>query len=160
MDILELIDELEQEIEEAKKVPLSNKIVTEKERLLDYIDKIRSELPEELRQAKWIAREREKIIDEAKVEAMQMKEEARGKVLKMAQESEVVKEAKLQSEEIIAEAYKVAHEIKKGANKYADDVLASIENKLQRTLTIVEDGRVELKERIPKKEVNETEDEE
>ena len=158
MDIFELIDELEREIEESKRVPLSSKIVTEKERLLDYIDKIRSELPEEVRQAKWVVRERERIIDEAKTEVKEMKEDARTKVLKMAQESEVVKEAKLQSEEIITEAYKVANEIKRGANKYADDVLASIESKLQKTLAIVEEGRSELRERIPKKEVIETED--
>ena len=160
MDVFELLDELEQEIEEAKRVPLSSKIVTEKEQLLDYIDKIRTELPEEMRQAKWVAKERERIIDEARAEIKQMKEETRDKVLKMAQESEIVKEAKLQSEEIITEAYKIAHEVKKGANKYADDVLSSIESKLQKTLAIIEGGREELRERNPKKEVSEMEDEE
>ena len=158
VDILEVLDELEQEIEASKKVPLSNKIITEKEQLLDYIDKIRSELPEEMRQAKWIARERERLIDEAKVEAEKMKEDAKDKIIKMAQESEIVREAKFQSEEIIAEAHKIAYEIKGGANKYADEVLASIENKLQKTLAIVEEGRDDLRERLPRKEISEVED--
>jgi len=158
VDIFELLDELEQEIEEAKKVPLSNKIIAEKERILDYIDRIRGELPDEMRQAKWVSKERERIIDEAKVEADEMKKEARHKVMEMAQESEIVKEAKLQSEKIITDAYGIAHEVRSGANKYADEVLASIENRLQKTLTIVESGRSELKERTSKKEAIETEE--
>jgi len=160
MDIFEILDELEQEIEMAKKVPLSSKIMTEKEQLLDYIDRIRAELPEEMRQAKWVAKERDRIIDEASVEAEEMKKEAKQKVMMMAQESEFVKEAKRQSDEIITGAYNIAHEVKSGANKYADEVLASIEGKLQKTLSIVEGGRHELRERSPKKEANEIEDEE
>jgi len=160
MDIFEILDELEQELEMAKKVPLSSKIITEKELLLDYIDRIRGELPEEMRQAKWVAKERDRIIDEAQAEAEEMKKEAKHKVMIMAQESEFVKEAKRQSEEIITGAYSIAHEVKSGANKYADEVLASIESKLQRTLSIVEGGRSELRERSPKKEVNVVEDEE
>lgn len=158
MDIFMLLDELEQEIEAGKKVPLSSKILTEKERLLDYIDKIRSELPEEMRQARWVVKERERVINEAKAEAQEMPENARNKIKKLAQESEVVREAKLQSEEIIAKAHEVAYEIKSGANQYADDVLDSIETRLQKTLAVVAEGRNELKKRLPKREVNEIED--
>jgi len=107
-------------------------------------------LPEEIRQAKWVVRERERILDEAKTEAEEMKEDARSKIIKLAQESEVVKEAKLQSEEIIAEAYKTASEIKSGAHQYADDVLFSVESRLQRTLAIIDEGRSELKGKLPR----------
>ncbi|KUO52418.1 MAG: hypothetical protein APF76_05125 [Desulfitibacter sp. BRH_c19] len=157
MDIFMLIDELEQEIETGKKVPLSSKFVMEKERILDYIDKIRSELPEEMRQARWVVRERERVINEAKMEAQEVLDNTKNKITRLAQESEVVREAKIQSEEIIAEAHKVAYEIKSGANQYADNLLASIEIKLQQTLATIEEGRSELKERLPKKDINDIE---
>lgn len=158
VDIFMLIDELEQEIETGKKVPLSSKVLMEKERMLDYIDKIRSGLPEEMRQARWVVRERERVINEAKLEAQEVLDNAKDRIKKLTQESEVVKEAKLHSEEIIAEAHKVAYEIKRGANQYADDLLASIETRLQKTIATIQDGRSELKERLPKREVNAIED--
>ncbi len=157
VDILVLLDELEQEIETAKKVPLAGKILLEKDDLLDIIDKIRTELPEEIRQARWIVRERERVINEAKAEASKIIEDAKSKTKQLALESEVVKEAKLHGEEIIAEAHKISYEIKSSAHEYADNILASIENNLQKSLEIILQGRKELKTKNPQTEKDQEE---
>jgi vacuolar-type H+-ATPase subunit H len=150
MDMFALLDELEHEIENSKKMPLSAKIVIDRELLLNYIDKIRSELPEEMRQARWIVRERERVINEAKIEAEKIINEAKLTLKKMAQESEVVREAKIHGEEIIAEAHKISYEIKSSAHQYTDELLASVETRLQKSLNLIKEGREELQARISK----------
>ena len=66
MDIFEMLDELEEIIETGSKIPLTGKVVVDAEELLDCLDQIRSVLPEEIRQARWVAKERERMLSEAK----------------------------------------------------------------------------------------------
>ncbi|MEW6623306.1 MAG: ATPase [Bacillota bacterium] len=157
MDIFEILDDLEREIGAGKKLPLSNKVIVEKEVLLDYIDRLRSDLPEEMRQARWIVRERERVMKEAQTEAKEIIENARQKIKKLAEESEVAQEARMQAQEIVQEAHRIAYEIKSGANVYADDVLAAVEEKIQYTLATISNSRNELKSRINRKDFNESE---
>ena len=54
MEIFTLLETLEDILESGKNIPFSDKILVEKEQLLDIIKEIRLKLPEELKQAKWI----------------------------------------------------------------------------------------------------------
>jgi len=132
-------------------------VIVEKEVLLDYIDRLRSDLPEEMRQARWIVRERERVMKEAQTEAKEIIENARQKIKKLAEESEVAQDARMQAQEIVQEAHRIAYEIKSGANVYADDVLAAVEEKIQYTLATISNSRNELKSRINRKDFNESE---
>ena len=66
MEIFTLLDNLEDLIENSKKVPLSNKIMVEQREALDLIKDVRNKLPEELKVAKFVRQERERILAEAK----------------------------------------------------------------------------------------------
>jgi hypothetical protein len=58
MDLITALNELEELVENSSKVPLTHKVIIDEDRLLDLLDHIRTSLPEEVRQAKWILQER------------------------------------------------------------------------------------------------------
>lgn len=149
MDTYSLLDELEQLIDEGFKIPLTGKVVVDWESILQCIDTIRTQLPEEMRQARWITKERERIIDEARQEAQRLLEEGRQKVQLMAQESQVVREANIKAEEVVAQARKVAQEIRIGAEEYADSILEKLETKMEEAIQVVRSGRQQLQNRSP-----------
>ncbi|MDA8236102.1 MAG: ATPase [Clostridia bacterium] len=144
MELLNVLNDLEELVEEATKIPMTNKVVIDADDLLDYVDRIRSVLPEEIKQAKWIVNEHQKIIDDAEIEAKRIVEEGQNQVSKIAEETEVVKQAQAHAEDIINQAKQVANEIRNGANEYADDLLESLQKTLEKTLGEVARGRDEL----------------
>ena len=145
MDLLGALNELEELVENSAKIPLTRKVMVDEDRLLDLLDRIRTNIPEEIRQAKWIIQEREKVISESQKEAMRIIEDAQKQVEKKADESEVARQAKAVADDIIARAQTVAAEIREGACRYADDVLAGLQENLSRILQEIEAGRSELK---------------
>ncbi|MDD2420579.1 MAG: ATPase [Heliobacteriaceae bacterium] len=144
VNVLRLLDEIEELIESAARIPMTGKILIDDDLLLDYLDRIRTGLPEELRQAKWLTKERQRVIQEAEGEAKRMIEETKAYVAKMAGETEICREARLQAEEIVAQSKREATELKAGACEYADDILRQLEHTLGRTVNSVRKGREEL----------------
>ena len=73
MDIMEIVDMMEEAIEKASAVPLTGKVMIDKGELLDYIQEIRLVYPDELKEAKWVKEERQRILSEAenRAEAIQ-----------------------------------------------------------------------------------------
>ncbi|ADG82930.1 ATPase [Thermincola potens] len=144
MDILDVLNELEEVIEESTKLPLVGKVLVDDELILDMIDHIRTSLPEEMRQAKAIVLEREKILEEAKLEAQRIIKEAKEEIAKMAGQDEIVKQAQEQAQAIVEQTNAVAREIKIGAYQYSDDLLKHVEEVLEKSLLQVRSGRAEL----------------
>lgn len=93
MEIFTLLETLEDILESGKNIPFSDKILVEKEQLLDIIKEIRLKLPEELKQAKWIKEERERIIAEAQKDADDIVREAENRIISMIDEHEITKKA-------------------------------------------------------------------
>lgn len=148
MDIMTLIDKLEDLIATGKKVPLTNSVVVNEKDLYDIIDEIRATLPDELKQARWIVKERQEMIEEAEKEANRIIEEAREKANALAAETEVVKRAEKQAADILDAARAREREIRLGAEDYADEMLANLEVNLGKLLTAVQRGRDRLQGKI------------
>lgn len=144
MEVLKVLDEIEEQIESSTRIPMTGKAIISAEMFLDYIDKIRSLLPEELRQAQWVSKERDRIIQEAEAEAQQIVSKTHNEVRLMANETEVVREANNQAAEILMEAQQKALEIEQGANNYAYEVLHSLEQNLSKALTVIKKGQEQL----------------
>ncbi len=145
MELLKILNELEEMIEECPRVPLSRKVMVDENRLLDYVDRIRTTLPDEVRQAKLLIREREKVLSESKREAQQLMENAQKQIIKKAEESEIMEIAQQRANELIQQAEQMAAEIRLGAKDYAEEVLEKIENNLTATLAQIKAGQQELK---------------
>lgn len=144
MEIFDVLNELEELIEDSTKIPMTAKVIVDVDELLDFVDRIRSVMPEEIKQAKWIAKEHQRIITDAEGEAAKIIEDAKSQICKIAEESQVVKQAENHAEEIIKKARQTANELMAGANGYADDILNGLEHSLTRTLDEVKQGREEL----------------
>ena len=68
MDVIEIINEIEDVVEGAKTAFLSNKVAVDKEEILELISELRLKLPDEIKQATWIKEERERILNEARLD--------------------------------------------------------------------------------------------
>lgn len=145
MDLLSVLNELEEVIENSSKIPMTKKILVDEERVLDLLDRIRTTLPEEIRQAKWILQEREKVLADSQRESARILEDAQRQVEIKADDSEVARQAKTVAEDIVSKAELVAREIREGARAYADDVLKNLEDSLGKIADQIQEGRNQLK---------------
>ena len=141
MEIFTLLETLEDILEKSRTLPFTEKCIVEKEQLLDIIKEIRLKLPDELKQAKWIKEERERIISEAQKDADDIVKEAENRIISMIDEHEITRKAYDKKTEIIADANEMYREITQGTTTYVDGILANIENnmlELGKTLSGVE----------------------
>ena len=145
MEIFNLLEELEELIEDSKRIPFSDKVIADKREILDLIKEIRLKLPDELKQAKWVKEEREKILTEAQKEADDVVKEAENRIISMIDEHEITKKAYEQKNQIMAQANESSRQITQGARDYADDILAKLQKSLTQTLKEIEEDRKELK---------------
>lgn len=145
MEIFTLLENIEDILEKSKGVPFSNKVLVDKEEILEQISELRLKLPEELKQAKWIKEERQRILVEAQKEADDIVKEAENRIISMIDEHEITKKAYEKKAEIIETANEMSREISKGTKDYADNVLNGIEQALQEALKIIQNNRNELK---------------
>ncbi len=145
MEIFTLLETLEEALEKSKSIPFSGKSVVDKEEFLDIIKEIRIKLPDELKQAKWIKEERERILVEAQKEADDIVKEAENRIISMIDEHEITRKAYEQKAQIIETANEMSREISKGTKDYADNLLEKIEVVLEDALKTVQTNRKELK---------------
>jgi len=145
LELFNIISEMEELIESSPKVPMTKRVLVDEDRLLDYLDRIRASMPEEMRQAKWVMQERDKVISDSKREAVRIIEDAEMQLEKKAVDSEVTRKAQELGEEIRLRSEEMARQIKQGALDYADEMLAELEGKLNSILVQVQENRYELK---------------
>ena len=145
MEIFTLLEKLEQLLNNSKKIPLSDKCILEQQEVMDIIKEIRLKLPDELKQAKWVKEERERILTEANKEADSVVKEAENRIIAMIDEHEITKKAYDQKNEIISAANESSRQITQGAREYADNILDSLAKSLEKTLKEIKENRKELK---------------
>lgn len=145
MEIFTLLENLEELLESGAKVPFSSKVMVDIEELREVLEDIRLKLPDELKQAKWVKEERQRIIADAEAEADKMINDAQGKIVTMVDEHVITKQALEQKEDIIENANRVSKEISIGTRDYADALLEKVEEVLKETLDVVHNNRKELK---------------
>src|SRR3954471_11404238 len=147
MDVLVLIDKLDDLVHNAKAVPLTDQVRIDREEIYDILDQMRATIPEEIKQARWIVKERQEMLAEAKREVDRLLAEAREQGGGEASQTEIVKIAERQADEIVDDARRSAREMKLEMEDWADNQLASLEVNLERFLTAVRRGRERLHER-------------
>jgi len=145
MELFEVLNQMEELLEDSPRIPMTRRILVDEDKILDFLDRIRTSLPEEMRQAKWVVQEREKVLAESRKEAQRIVENAQREVEKRIDEAEITDRAREAAEEIIHKAEKLAWEIKQGAHEYADELLRTLQERLDRVAAEVAEGRAELK---------------
>ena len=156
MDGLELLDELEEIIEKGASVPFSGRCILERDELIDLVQELKLKLPDDLKQAKWIKEERQRILHEAQVEADEIIKAANEKGISMINEHEITQQAMEQARQIIDKANQEAYAISDSSYNYTDNLLQTVENvtlstikELEQCISIVRNNRNELRGSSP-----------
>jgi len=142
--VLKLLEELEEIIDSSRAVPFSNKVAVDKEEIYDIINEIKTRLPNDIKQSKFIVQERNKILLDAQKEADDLKAQTQEQVAKLVDEHEITKQAYAQSAEIVENGRKDAREMRLGATEYADQVLAIAEDRMQKMLDAIRNESVQI----------------
>src|SRR5260370_41862339 len=104
MDVLVLIDKLDDLVHQAKAVPLTDQVRIDREEIYDILDQMRATIPEEIKQARWIVKERQEMLAEAKRETDRLIQEARGQAGRGGSPTESGKLAEREAQDIIDDA--------------------------------------------------------
>lgn len=155
MDVEAYISQLEQLLADARPVPLSASVMVNRKDFEEVLDELRAHLPEELRQSRWIIKERDELLAQAEREAEQVVADARLERDRILSDTEVVRAARREAERIIDDAREQSRVLRLEAEDYVDGKLANFEIVLNKTLSQVERGRERLRGRLASDELAE-----
>jgi F0F1-type ATP synthase membrane subunit b/b' len=159
MDISARLQRLDELVHEAKSMPLSSSVLVNRDEFLQLLTEAQDSLPEEIKQARWIVRDREELLAKARAEGERIVERAREEQSRLARREEIVKRAEEEAERIISAAEDRTAGMMQDAEDYVDGKLAQFENVLRRiqedtqataraiakTMEQVEAGRLRLR---------------
>lgn len=143
MSVYRVLEKLEGYVQEGTWLPAGYRILSE-ERLVEFIEKIRSSLPEEVGRAKIIAKDQERMIRAAQEKAQAIVTEATSKHQELLDDHEIVDRARKTAEVILREAEERARKVREGADQYAMQLLGELEARLSGALGSVRKGREAL----------------
>jgi len=141
MDIMNLIDVLEEAIEGAWKIPFTSKIFVDKDELLESLQDIRLKLPEELKQAKRITEERQRILIEAQKEADNILKNTADRVNVMVNEHEITRLANEEAVKIMENAQNESRDMRLATKEYVSQTLDSLEENITSVLQKIRDDK-------------------
>lgn len=128
-------------------MPLTSNVIIDQARALDLLDQLRVAVPEEVRQAKRISEETERIIEHAQEEAERIMARAQEQAAFLIEERELTRAAEIKSAEIIAQGEREADDIRRGADEYAQSVLVRLEGECIKALQSIKRGLALLDDR-------------
>ncbi len=143
-------------VQTAKAMPLSASVLVSREELAELLQAALDRMPDELRQARWLLKERDEFLAEKSREADILLEEVRVQAERMVQRTEIVRQANHVAQRILDDANEEARRLRHEAEDYADQKLASFEIVLDRTMKTVQAGREKLQVTpLPKVDIGE-----
>ncbi|MDQ2715506.1 MAG: hypothetical protein M3Z08_11415 [Chloroflexota bacterium] len=153
MDILYLVDRLENLIASSRKMPLMNQIIVKEPDILNVVDQMRTAIPEEIKQARRIIQEKERIIAQAQADATALLAKAREESERSMNREGLLRAAEERTKEMIRRAETQAEQLKADADAYVAETLrglrehlAGIEMDVSRTILSIEKGLESLQE--------------
>ena len=136
-------------IQTAKSMPLSASVLVSREELADLLQGALDGMPDELRQARWLLRERDEFLAERAREAEALMEEVRAQAERMVSRTEIVRQAKTTAQRILDEANEESRRMRHETEDYCDQKLAGMEIVLDRIMKTVRSGRQKLQATTP-----------
>jgi len=152
MAISNIIDELEDLLMGATRVPLTNRRVLEEDDMIVLIDQLRDAIPEEIKEARAVLEMQKQILEDAQAEAEKIKQDAKytaDKIMnnaneyaaKATDEHEIIAEAQKRAEALLHKTQEEANDLHRDAEKYASDVFQYILGTLSNAMNAVEQAR-------------------
>ncbi len=149
-ELQDTVDDLMVHLHEAKSVPLSGNVLVDRDQFLGMLEKLRAELPDELRAARWMVREREAFISRTNEKAREIIDKARGEADQLVSDSNITKEAVEEANILVRRAEGEARRVRLETEDEIEKKLQGIEVMLSKLLTDVQQARSELHQARPK----------
>ena len=151
MNVNELLDTIEDTLEESTSMPLSGgKRLVDVEKVRDYLDDIRANLPGELRQAQQIVNDRAQIVDTANAQAQAIVKKAEERARILVSDAEIVKAAQQRAAEITAAAQSESRTLRQTVTDYCDNMLKTTEEAMVENVAQVKTVRANLRQNAKK----------
>lgn len=131
LNVMELLEYLEEILENAPKVPITGKAMIDTKEFEEVIEQIRNYLPDELKKAKWVMGEKDRILEDAQKEYQNVKKETMEMMRQNIENHDMVREAKLRANEIIALAQRDAKAIRIGSREYSTEILSQLDKEIE-----------------------------
>jgi cell division septum initiation protein DivIVA len=131
LEVTKLLEYLQHIIETSNKLPMTGKVVVSKKEISDIVDQIICSLPDELKKARWVLAEKDRIVNDALKEAEMVRRKNEQTILNQIENHDVTKEAERRAEKIISSAQKTAEEIREGSRIYAENVLIELDKQVK-----------------------------
>ena len=139
MDALhDYLDEIEEVLDTSKSLPFTNKVSVEKNRIMEIIQDIRLNLPDDFRQAKRILGDHDRIIEDAQHKAQDILDAAENEAKIRTNNHEIFRRATDQAADIIETARQQAKDLRSTATEYADEILEKAEQQLKEYMTNID----------------------
>ena len=132
-------------ISNAKSMPLSSSVIISRDEVLELLQEAVTRLPEEMRQARWMMKERDEYLAKVQLEADDILNAARERAERMVQRTEIAREATRVARHTIQAAREESRRLRREAEDYCDQKLAAFEIVLDRTMRSVQAGREKLR---------------
>ena len=139
-----LLHRLMDVLQSARPVPLSTSAMVNRDEVIVLIEQALNIFPDEVRQSRWLLKEREDFLAKMKSEGEEIIAQARGRAERMVQRSELVRAAELRAQKIVDAADADARRMRLEVEDYCDQKLGSFEIVLERTMRLVAQGREKL----------------
>ncbi|MEK7863725.1 MAG: hypothetical protein AAB295_10745 [Chloroflexota bacterium] len=144
------MERLEALVVNARKLPMTSQIILEQATVLDLIDQLRVAIPEEVRIARRVNQETDRMLAKAREEAEQIIGAAQEQAALLLQDQAILREAETKAQDLLERAQDKSAETMRGADQYAADVLVRLESDLVKTLSIIKKSLEVLEERTPR----------
>jgi hypothetical protein len=147
-DVELILRELHEMVDQARPAPLSTSVKIDRDAVLDLVEQAITRLPDDLRGARWLLKERDEFLARTQCEADEILAAARGQAERMVQRSEVLRSAEAKARRIVEQARTDAARVRNECDDYCDERLAHLEAVLEKTMAVVALGRERLRPEI------------
>ena len=134
MDLAGQLAQLEQIVQDAKSMPLSSSVLISRDEVLEMLHEMQESLPEEIKQARWVVKDREELLTKARAEGDRIIEQAHEDQRRMSMKDAVAKRAQEESARMLQEAEDTTVGMRREAEDYVDAKLAAFEIALRKIL--------------------------
>jgi hypothetical protein len=149
-DVFELIDSMIVELQEAKSVPLSGNVLLDRDYMIGQLQKLQAALPDELRAARWMVREREAFIARTNERAREITDRAHSESRRLVSDTHVLSEAVEEANILVRRAEGESRKMRLEAEDEIDGHLSRIETLLTELLGRVHYNRDEFHRARPR----------
>jgi len=149
-DILDIVDDLIVHLHEAKTMPLSSNALVDREVFLTRLETLRASLPDELRAARWMVREREAFISRTNEKAREIIDNARTEADELVAESNIVAEAVEEANILVRRAEGDSRRLRLETEDDVERKLQKLEHLLVELTAQVQTSRAEFHQARPK----------